>query len=510
MAASVIDAVVVVVVVRFFGEFVRHAKNKRKLDDTSRNNQNQQQPFKRHNMARAYTDSLEENKVSGDLNPCALNATTITMGSVFPSTPTVRGLAIWPGTVEASLLFVMTNSLDMGIPPRHSIAKKSVSSKLNLARDGAVANMEYRLHLLKPLIKREKDNSSKALDVGLVVTKSNETESKRHVLSSRSKNDTHTDDADINSVNDKQLMAEVHLSAEHNILANEQQHFEQSASVYDTYLLEKVDRNTTPKSTDMSRRGGDIDQNADVKKYPISYTQKPGRKIITGHSFSPNRSSDVREKTNTPRSCLRWIPTGRIFNTVGLKWVPTGKTFTSSITKTVKNAYLKAQIHEKVFVNAALKNKLRKSKGNSVDTKFAKPSILGKPVLQPPKNQSVVRQPNAFKSKRPNFSKPLFASQVDVNNILSKLVTPHYLPKLRESAPAKPHHVNAPSSFRNSQKESYGSNDMARNYYLDEAKKKTQAKNRNLKPKEIPSAKTHHTPNAFTPKPRSNNQTYRN
>nr|GFC17296.1 hypothetical protein [Tanacetum cinerariifolium] len=56
--------------------------------------------------------------------------------------------------------------------------------------------------------KERKDNSSKALDVGLVVAESNETESERHVLSSRSRNDTHTDDADINSVNDKQPMAE--------------------------------------------------------------------------------------------------------------------------------------------------------------------------------------------------------------------------------------------------------------------------------------------------------------
>nr|GFB14498.1 hypothetical protein [Tanacetum cinerariifolium] len=178
--------------------------------------------------------------------------------------------------------------------------------------------------------------------------------------------------------------------------------------------------------------------------------------------------------------------------------------------KTVENADLKAQIQEKAFANAALKNKLRMSKGSSVDTKFAKPSILGKPVLQPPRNQSVVRQPNAFKSERPNFSKPWFTSQVDVNNVLSKPVTPHYFPKVSESAPAKPHYVNAPRSFRNSKKESYGSNDMAHNYYLKEAKKKTQDKNKNLKLKEMPFFKTHHTPNACIPKPRSNNQTSRN
>ncbi|GKC08563.1 hypothetical protein Tco_1000173 [Tanacetum coccineum] len=104
--------------------------------------------------------------------------------------------------------------------------------------------------------------SSKAFDAGLVVTENNETELERHVSSSRSGKDKHAEDADINSVNDKQPMDEVQLTAEHNILANEQQHYEQSESIYDTYLLEKVDRNTSPDSTDMSHRGGEIDQNA--------------------------------------------------------------------------------------------------------------------------------------------------------------------------------------------------------------------------------------------------------
>ncbi|GJR37323.1 hypothetical protein Tco_1213007 [Tanacetum coccineum] len=79
-----------------------------------------------------------------------------------------------------------------------------------------------------------------------------------------------------------------------------------------------------------------------------------------------------------------------------------------------------AEIQEKVFAIAALKNDLRKLKGNSVDTKFAKTSVLGKPVLQSLRKQSVVRQPNAFKSERPQMSKPRFASQVDVNNNLSR------------------------------------------------------------------------------------------
>ncbi|GJS77069.1 retrovirus-related pol polyprotein from transposon TNT 1-94 [Tanacetum coccineum] len=62
------------------------------------------------------------------------------------------------------------------------------------------------------------------------------------------------------------------------------------------------------------------------------HTQTHVRQIFIGHRFSPNKSSTVYEKTS-PRSCLRWKPTGRIFNTVGLRWVPTGKIFTSSTTK---------------------------------------------------------------------------------------------------------------------------------------------------------------------------------
>ncbi|GJR89695.1 hypothetical protein Tco_0213706 [Tanacetum coccineum] len=64
--------------------------------------------------------------------------------------------------------------------------------------------------------------------------------------------------------------------------------------------------------------------------------------------------------------------------------------------KSNENADVLAQIQKKGFAIAALKNELRKLTGNSVNTKFAKPSILGKPVGQPLKNQSVVRQPTAF------------------------------------------------------------------------------------------------------------------
>ncbi|GJW24743.1 hypothetical protein Tco_0038554 [Tanacetum coccineum] len=63
-----------------------------------------------------------------------------------------------------------------------------------------------------------------------------------------------------------------------------------------------------------------------------SHTQKPGRQIFTGHRFSPNKTFAVYEKTS-PRSDLRWKPTGRIFKSVGLRWIPTGKLFDSCTSK---------------------------------------------------------------------------------------------------------------------------------------------------------------------------------
>ncbi|GJX52779.1 hypothetical protein Tco_0281148 [Tanacetum coccineum] len=164
---------------------------------------------------------------------------------------------------------------------------------------------------------------------------------------------------------------------------------------------------------------------------------------------------------------------------------------------------------EKVFTNAALKNELRKIKGTSVDTKLTKSSTLGKPVLQPHRNQLVVRQPNAFKSERPRFSKPTFASQVDVKYDLPKSVTPHYLPIVRDLVLEKPHHMIAPGSSRDISKESYALIDMTHKYYLEEAKKKTQERDRKSTTSVMPSAKLHDTTKSCKLKPKSNNQTSR-
>nr|GEX19779.1 hypothetical protein [Tanacetum cinerariifolium] len=135
-----------------------------------------------------------------------------------------------------------------------------------------------------------------------------------------------------------------------------------------------------------------------------------------------------------------------------------------------------------------------------------------KPMLQSHRDQSFFRQPTAFKSERPRISKPRFASQVDVNNDLSKPVTTHYLPKERKAASAKPHRMIASSNSRISSKNMprFSSNGMVHNYYLEEANKKTQKSSRNSEPSLMPSARSQSIANGSKPNLRSNTQTSRN
>nr|GEV84727.1 hypothetical protein [Tanacetum cinerariifolium] len=84
--------------------------------------------------------------------------------------------------------------------------------------------------------------------------------------------------------------------------------------------------------------------------------------------------------------------------------------------------------------------------------------------------------------------------------------------KEREAAFAKPHHMIASSNSRISSKnmKRFSSNDMVHNHYLEEAKKRTQERSRNLEPNLVPFARLQSTTNGSKPMPRRNIQTSRN
>nr|GEX76739.1 uncharacterized mitochondrial protein AtMg00810-like [Tanacetum cinerariifolium] len=220
----------------------------------------------------------------------------------------------------------------------------------------------------------------------------------------------------------------------------------------DASSVDTESNRTESKEHDTSSRSGNDahDDGADIR--PI-YDEEPMAKALNKRQ----QSQFLKEKSMKPRTKTSMIAT---------------------------NDKFKAQLQEKGFKIAALKNELRKSTGNSVNTKFAKSSILGKPMSQSHRNQSVVRQLTAFKSERPRILKPWCDCQVDVHDDLSKPVTTHYLPKEREAASAKPHHMIASSNSRISSNNipRFSSNDMVHNHYLEEAKKKTQKRSRNSEP----------------------------
>ncbi|GKA23559.1 retrovirus-related pol polyprotein from transposon TNT 1-94 [Tanacetum coccineum] len=104
--------------------------------------------------------------------------------------------------------------------------------------------------------------------------------------------------------------------------------------------------------------------------------------------------------------------------------------------------YLRAQLFDKAS------EQKETNKGTSVNTKFANQSILGKPFLQPIRNNFVIRQPNAFKSERPKFSNNRVPQKVDKTNDLSKPVTSNSVPITNESNVVKNDNVIALGMFR--------------------------------------------------------------
>ncbi|GJS38966.1 hypothetical protein Tco_0564009 [Tanacetum coccineum] len=352
----------------------------------------------------------------------------------------------------------------------------------------------------------EKVDTSKALDASLVDTKSSGTESKEQDTSSRSGNDAHADDADIRPIYDEEPMAEVQTTAEINVFAIGQQHTEQpefnnegevdqnAEQCHDTCPLPaKLTDNQITELSYQSLESENICLKKTVAQFQKDFLRMEAHCVnleLKYQNQALKEGQHVTKLLKEDETLKRHYK--ELFDSFKITRAKTIEHTTSLI---AKNDEFKAQLPEKGFAIAALKNELRKLTGYSVNTKFAKSSILGKSVLQPHKNQSVVRQPTAFKYERPRILKPRFASQVDVNNDLSKPVTSHYLPKEIEFVVAKPPYMIAHGSSR------YSLNDMVYNHYLEESKKKTQESSRNSEPSVMPSARSQSTANGSKPKP---------
>ncbi|GJW45283.1 hypothetical protein Tco_0074082 [Tanacetum coccineum] len=283
-------------------------------------------------------------------------------------------------------------------------------------------------------------------------------------------NDTDVDAADIRHIYDEEPMAEVQLTAECNIFEIGQHHTEQPEISNEG----RVDQYSKQCHVKIPMLDSSLDNQA------TEYSKQ-----------SLGQHGQILNETSNKAKIKKEID---VLETMNIKLEHSVAKLRKE-NETLKKHY--KDLFKRRFCNCCFKNNLRKLKGNSVDTKFAKTSVLGKPVLQSLRNRLVVRQPNAFNSERPQMSKQRFASQVDMNNNLARPVTQHYLPKRRESVFAKPNHMIAFSESRNSSKNMprFSSNDIVHNHYLYEARKKTQERDRNSKTSVMPSARFQSTAN---------------
>ncbi|GJS37670.1 hypothetical protein Tco_0536052 [Tanacetum coccineum] len=215
--------------------------------------------------------------------------------------------------------------------------KKSVVKRTRHQR-----HYERRVNKRQMQTQESKIDTGKALDVDLVDTESIKTDSTMQDDNIRSGNDTNAD-------------GQQHTEQPEIIVEGRGDQYPETCHVKSPMLDSSPDNQTTEYSKQslecvfnanhdacITKLLKEVNSRAKIQSYktrnsnkPVdqkSHTQKPGRQIFTGHRFSPNKTSIVYEKTS-PISDLRWKPTGRIFESVGLRWIPTGKLFDSCTSK---------------------------------------------------------------------------------------------------------------------------------------------------------------------------------
>nr|GEU63658.1 retrovirus-related Pol polyprotein from transposon TNT 1-94 [Tanacetum cinerariifolium] len=370
-----------------------------------------------------------------------------------------------------------------------------------------------------------KIDMGKAVNDDLVVTKSSGTESEVQDDNNRSRNDTDADDADIRPIYDEEPMAKVQLTAECNIFSIGQQHTEQPEIINEgtvdqytwTHFLRSKDE--TPKvlinSPRLVQRGlqaqvrvVQTDKGTEFWNQTLhAYFAVEGILYQTSVARTPEQNSVVEKRNRTltmasdqnssdPAPECQTMASDQNSSNPALECQTTALNH-DSLSPAIQRQEKVTQADRIVTTSNELDllfslmfDELLNGSSNVV-SKSSAVSATDAPIQHHPLEQVIGNPSQPVRTRRQLESDAemcmfalTFASQVDVNHNVSKPVTQHYLPKKSEFAFAKPDHMIASSSSRNSSKNMprFSLNDMVYNHYLDEAKKKTQERDRNSKP----------------------------
>nr|GEV36313.1 hypothetical protein [Tanacetum cinerariifolium] len=361
----------------------------------------------------------------------------------------------------------------------------------------------------------EKVDTSKALDASSVDTESSRTESKEQDTSSKSGNDAHDDGADIRPIYDEGPMAKVQTTAKINVLAIGQHHIEQpkfnnkgevdqnAKECHDTCPLPGIlTDNQIPKHSYQSLESKNICLKMTVAQFQKDFARLEAHCVYLEHKYQNHalkegqHSQFLKEKSNKAK-VKHDID---VVQTINIK-------LEYKVAKLLKEKETLKKHYKELFDSI----KITRAKTIEHTTSLIATNDKFKAQLQEKRHHNHI-ETNKLLDNRLCLSLNDLDSQVDVNYDLTKSVTTHYLPKEREAASAKPHHMIASSNSRISSKNmpKFSSNDMVHNHYLKEAKKKTQEHIRNSEPSLLPSARSRSITNGRKLKPRINNQTSRN
>nr|GEV85968.1 hypothetical protein [Tanacetum cinerariifolium] len=306
----------------------------------------------------------------------------------------------------------------------------------------------------------------------LVDIESSGTESKEHDTSSSLGNDAHDDDADIRSIYDEEPMAEVQTTAEINIFAIGQQHAEQ------------------PEFNNEREVVHNAEECHDTCPLPAILTDNQ----IPDHSYQSLASENICLKKTVAQFQKDFSRMEAHCLNLELKYqnhaLKEGKQI-QFLNEKSNEAKVKHDIDVIQAINIALEYKVAKLlKENETLKKHYKELFDSIKITR---------------AKTIEHTTSLIATNDNFKAQLQKKGE-------REAASTKPHHMIASSNSRISSKNMprFSSNDMVYNHYIEEAKNKTQEKDKNSKPSVMPSARSQSTATGSKSKPRSYTQTTRN
>ncbi|GJY09092.1 hypothetical protein Tco_0377277 [Tanacetum coccineum] len=150
-------------------------------------------------------------------------------------------------------------------------------------------------------------DTGKALDADLVVTESSGTESEVQDESSRLGNDTNTDDVDIRPITTKsQWLRSKTIEQTTSLLAN---NADLKAQIHEKCVF-------------------NVNHDACI----ATFLKEMNSRATIESNKTRNSNKSIEQKSHTQKP-VRWKPTGRIFNTIGLRWILTGKILASYTSK---------------------------------------------------------------------------------------------------------------------------------------------------------------------------------